>query len=110
MTLQILIDKEKTILSKNALLALWGNSETIDKIPSYANNQVNFILCPSCFWCASCLSPQMLPRVAAAEDSDPFPRCPSCIEGNIESIPLAENEEYRINHDTKRGFTMEFFR
>ncbi len=108
--LQILIDKEKTILSKNTLLALWGNNETIDKIPSYAGKQVNFLLCPSCFWCASCLSPQKLSVMAAAEDSDSFSKCPSCIEGNIESVPIAKNEEYRINHDTKRGFTMEFLR
>ena len=103
MTLQILIDKEKAILSKNTLLALSGNSETFDKLPTYAGKQVNFLLCPSCFWCASCLSPQNWQQ---GED----PKCPSCVDGSIESIPIAKNEEYRINHDTKRGFTMEFLR
>jgi hypothetical protein len=110
MTLQILIDKEKTILSKNTLLALRGNSETIDKIPSYASNQVNFLLCPSCFWCASCLSPQMLSVMAATNGSGSFSKCPSCVDGDIEFIPIAKNENYRFDYDTKRGVTMEFFR
>lgn len=103
MTLQISIDKEKTISSKSTFLALSDNSKTINKLPSYAGKRVNFLLCPSCFWCASCLSPQNWQQ---GED----PKCPSCVEDNIESIPIAENEEYTINHDTKRGFTMEFFR
>jgi hypothetical protein len=100
MNLQILVDKEKTILSKNNLLALWGGGvETRGEFSNETNNGVNFLLCSSCFWCASFLSP----------DSSPA-KCPSCIEGNIESIPIAENEEYRFNNDIKRGITMEFLR
>jgi hypothetical protein len=48
--------------------------------------------------------------MAAAEDSESFAKCPYCVEGKIESIPIAENENYRFNYDTKRGVTMEFFR
>jgi hypothetical protein len=47
---------------------------------------------------------------AAAEDSTSSPKCPFCIEGNIESIPIAENENYRFDYNTKRGVVMELFR
>jgi hypothetical protein len=46
---------------------------------------------------------------SGAQDST-SPKCPSCIEGNIESIPIAENENYRFDYNTKRGIVMEFFR
>jgi hypothetical protein len=110
MTLLTLIDKEKTILSKNTLLALWGNSETIDKLPSYADKQVNFLLCPSCFWCASCLSSRILSTMSSADDCTSVAKCPSCIKGNVESIPIADDEEYRFDYDAKRGVTIKFFR
>jgi hypothetical protein len=110
MNLQILIDKEKTILSKNMLLSMDGDGDTGGKIPNDADNRVNFLLCPSCFWCASCLPSQMLRTMATAKDSASLAKCPSCIEGNIESVPVAENEEYKFDYDIKRGVTMEFFR
>jgi hypothetical protein len=81
------------------LHVLSGNIETTGKVLIDAYKGVNFLLCPSCFWCASCFSP----------DSS-FIRCPSYSEGNIESIPIAENENYRFINDKKRGITMEFLR
>jgi hypothetical protein len=92
-----LIDEEQTILRKNTLYFLSGNIETTDEIPNDTRKGVNFLLCPSCFWCASCLSP-----------NSTFTKCPSCIEGNIESLPIAENEDYRLDNDIKREITMEF--
>ena len=73
------------------------------------SNQINFIICQSCFWCASCLSSQILSTIAETNDF-PLLKCPSCIDGNTESIPIAENEGYRFYYDTKRGLTMEFLR
>jgi hypothetical protein len=110
MNLQILIDKEKTILSKNALLGMDGGGDIAGKISHDADNRANFLLCPSCFWCASCLPSPMLRTMAAAKGSASLAKCPSCIEGNIESVPVAENEEYKFDYDIKRGVTMEFFR
>jgi hypothetical protein len=92
--LLILIDEEQTVLRKNT-----GNIETTGKVLIDTDKGVNFLLCPSCFWCASCLPP----------DSS-FAKCPSCSERNIESIPIAENENYRFDNDKKRGITMEFLR
>ncbi|HEU4447503.1 MAG TPA: hypothetical protein VFR94_22705 [Nitrososphaeraceae archaeon] len=48
--------------------------------------------------------------MAAAIYSASLAKCPSCIVGNIESVPVAENEEYKFDYDIKRGVTMEFFR
>ena len=109
MNLQILVDKEKTILSKNTLLGMDGGSDS-GGISNDADNRVNFLLCPSCFWCASCLPSQMLRTMTISKDSASLAKCPSCIEGNLESVPVAENEEYKFDYDIKRGVTMEFFR
>jgi hypothetical protein len=97
--LHILIEMEQTVLRKSTLLVPSENIITPGKFPNDTDKSVNFLLCPSCFWCGSCLSP----------DSS-FTRCPSCIEGDIESIPIAENENYRFSNDKKRGITMEFLR
>lgn len=110
MNLQLLIDKEKTIMSKNTLLSMEGDGDTGGRISNDADNRVNFLLCPSCFWCASCLPSQMFRTMAAAIYSASLAKCPSCIVGNIESVPVAENEEYKFDYDIKRGVTMEFFR
>jgi hypothetical protein len=97
--LQLVIDKEQTILRKDNMIVLERDSKPNHEIPSITDQRKDFLLCSSCFWCASCLSP----------DSSPA-KCPTCIDGNIESIPIAENEEYRFNNDIKRGITMEFLR
>jgi hypothetical protein len=37
-------------------------------------------------------------------------KCPSCIEGYIESLPITENEEYKFDYDTKHRVILEFLR
>jgi hypothetical protein len=76
------------------------------------SDEIIFAICQSCFWCASCFPSRVLDLItiaAAAEDSTSL-KCPSCIGGNIESIPIAKNENYRFDYNTKRGVVMEFFR
>ena len=107
MNLQILIDNEKTILSENNSAGMDGDGDRGGKISNDADNRVNFLLCPSCFWCASHLPSPMLRTMAAAI---PLARCPSCTKGNVKSVPVAENEEYKFDYDIKRGVTMKFFR
>jgi hypothetical protein len=83
--LQILIDKEQAILRKNTLLALEGGSEKVDKISNYINKRVDFLLCPSCFWCASYFN--------AGEVS--FIRCPMCYNNHIDQRPVSTNGAWR---------------
>jgi hypothetical protein len=98
----------KNYSEEKHLLFLEGGSDTGGKISNDADSRVNFLLCPSCFWCASCLSSQMLSAMAAAKDSASPANCPSCVAAKIESIPGVE--EYKFDYDTERGVTMELFR
>jgi hypothetical protein len=70
------------------------------------SEETYFLICQSCFWCASYISSQIPNRIT----KQVITKCPSCIVGNIESLPIAKNEEYRFGYNTKRGVTMEFLR
>ena len=74
------------------------------------SDEITFVMCQSCFWCASCLSSKIVSTIAKTDGSSSLTKCPSCIEGNMESIPIAKNENYRFDYDTRRGLTIEFFR
>lgn len=52
----------------------------------------------------------MLSAMAAVKDSASLAKLSLVCWGKIESIPIAENEEYKFDYDTERGVTMEFFR
>ena len=78
----------------------WVKSVISDVISS------DYSECQSCFWCASYISPQIPNRIT----KQVITKCPSCIEEDIESLPIAKNEEYRFGYDTKRGVAMEFLR
>ena len=59
--------------------------------------QVQFLICDSCFWCASTLA-----------DKAVIGRCPCCGADAVESIPVAAGEKYRFNYNIKGGITLEF--
>lgn len=56
---------------------------------------VYFLICEACFWCAS------------YPDNDAVARCPSCMTGPIESIPISSGEQYGFDYHPKRGVTLE---
>ncbi len=60
------------------------------------SKHVTFTLCGSCYWCASYL------------DGRGTERCPSCNSDTVESLPVAGNEAYVFDHDSKRGITVDF--
>jgi hypothetical protein len=79
MNLQLLIDEEQTILIKNTLLAAEGINKSIGKISNDINKHVDFLLCTSCFWCASCFNfGELL-----------VTRCPMCHNDRIDRIPVS---------------------
>lgn len=47
--------------------------------------KANFIICPSCFWCASCLKADYV-----------FPMCLQCKNGIVDSLPISDDEFYKI--------------
>ena len=73
------MNKEQIILSKNTLLALDGGGKKVDKISNDIGKRVDFLLCPSCFWCASYLNCGALSII----------RCPICRNNHIDQLPVS---------------------
>jgi hypothetical protein len=59
------------------------------------SRRVSFLLCNSCYWCATALQ-QM-----------DFETCPVC-KNAVEFIPLNEGEMFSYDHDSKKGVILEF--
>jgi hypothetical protein len=49
--------------------------------------QINFMLCESCFWCASSLSSSSSPY-NLSNDDDTVSKCPICNEYALKLIPI----------------------
>jgi len=64
------------------------------------SNERNFLICSSCFWCASYLN-NMHSSVEV---------CPSCKNDKVESMPLSVDETYKFDYGAGRGVELEFRR
>jgi hypothetical protein len=73
------------------------------------SDQIFFLICQSCFWCASYISTVTAFTAKRRGDAPPT-KCPICIEGNIESMSINKNEVYKFDYDTKRGVVLEFLK
>jgi len=56
-------------------------------------NQRNFLMCNSCFWCASFVNSRYRS----------FSECPACMDSELESMPISLNERYTFDHDPQQG-------
>lgn len=72
------------------------------------SEEISFLICQSCFWCASYISTTAF--TARRRRDAPPTKCPICIEGNIESMSINKNEVYKFDYDTKRGVVLEFLK
>jgi hypothetical protein len=79
---QILIDKKQTDQRKDTLSSLEGCSATVGKIPNDIDKRVDFLLCPSCFWCATYFNFGELTII----------RCPVCHDNHIDQLPVSINQ------------------
>lgn len=59
-----------------------------------------FLICKSCFWCAS-----FLDNIHRSVEV-----CPSCMNSELDSMPISFDETYKFNYDERRGITLEFGR
>jgi hypothetical protein len=59
--------------------------------------QMHFLLCNTCYWCASDIGSESM-----------LTECPSCNSVEVESMPLSDKELYKFNYHPKRGVTLEF--
>ena len=60
--------------------------------------QRHFLLCESCFWCASSIYLVSMDWI-----------CPVCSNNNnnkVESIPIQNNEIYKFDYNQRRGVTL----
>ena len=69
-----------------------------------STDNIYFIICNSCYWCASYFS------VDDLEASSQVLRCHLCNSRNTELVPISSNESFRINYNVTRGMEMEFYR
>ena len=58
-----------------------------------------FILCDTCFWCATYFGKFMLP----AEN-----RCPICLDTELSSFPILCDQSFSFDHDQKHGVKLKF--
>ena len=70
----------------------------------HQTNKIYFVICNSCYWCASYFS------IDDLESLSQVLRCHLCNSHNTELIPISSNESFRINYNVTRGMEMEFYR
>jgi hypothetical protein len=59
--------------------------------------EIDFLLCESSLWCASCLN--VAKRTVT--------KCPSCSDGRLESMSISDNEIYKFGYNPEREVTLE---
>jgi hypothetical protein len=64
------------------------------------SDKINFLLCESCFWCASYFN----------NYTKLVTNCPTCGNKKIESMPISHDEVHTSSHDPKRGVTLGFYK
>jgi hypothetical protein len=57
-----------------------------------------FLLCNSCFWYASFLRHPSI-----------FSKSPQCSKGEIDCMPIGQNESYNFNYSPKKGVELYFW-
>jgi hypothetical protein len=57
------------------------------------SKQIQFLLCESCFWCASCLSSK---NVSVA-------KCPNCYNNKIKWMPISNVDLYKLGYSPNKG-------
>jgi hypothetical protein len=63
-----------------------------------------FIICHTCFWCASYTG------IMGTMNELPLETCPACNDNNVESLPILYDESYRYEYTPTRGVVLEFLR
>jgi hypothetical protein len=64
--------------------------------------QTNFLICQSCFWCASYL-------YGSCKVPERCPTCGNSNNNNIESIPISMEEAFEFEYNPLHGLSLNFF-
>ncbi len=65
----------------------------------FVSKERNFLMCKLCFWCASFLDSRYRS----------FNECPSCMDSDLESMPISANEIYTFDYEPWHGVTLGFW-
>ena len=65
-------------------------------------SQKYFMICQTCFWCASYID------IIGDMDALPYKACPTCNHTSIELLPLSDGEHYHFEYAAIRGVILEF--
>jgi Zn finger protein HypA/HybF involved in hydrogenase expression len=71
-------------------------------------DKIYFVICNSCYWCASYFSIDDLESLSAS--SSHVLDCPICNSHNTELIPISTDESFRIEYSLTRGMEIEFYK
>jgi hypothetical protein len=86
---------------------LTSNTKENDKILE-RTNQVYFVICNSCYWCATFFGIDDLETLSAS--STHVLDCHVCNSHNTELMPISTNESFRIDYSLTRGMELEFYK
>jgi hypothetical protein len=81
----------------------WGKSPFVEINPLDADNYAKLrkarylLICKSCLWCASYI-----------ENQTTFTKCPLCYNGEIDCIPIGEDENCLLNYNHSKGVELKF--
>jgi hypothetical protein len=78
------------------------SSGTVDVKREKHTDQIYFVICNSCYWCATCFGIDV-------SLSSPLV-CHGCGLHNTELMPISTDESFRIKYSPKRGMELEFYR
>lgn len=79
----------------------WSRDRNQDKVEPYSKlcEQRFFVICESCFWCASYLRSNHLIKY-----------CPTCHEGKLDCMLIGDDDEKdRLGNDLRVGIKAQFF-
>ena len=68
--------------------------------------KVLFLICRSCLWCASSFNNRFM--TSGDDNTNNNNKRPFCKIGNLESLPIAGNESYKFDYNSKSGVILEF--
>jgi hypothetical protein len=71
-------------------------------------NRIYFMICNSCYWCASYFGIDDLESLSGS--SSHVLNCPICNSHNTELMPIATDESFRIEYSLTRGMEIEFYK
>lgn len=78
-------------------------SNTFDRKKEKRISQISFVICNSCYWCATYIG-------FDASSSLLSPACHGCNSHDTELMPVLTDESFRIEYNPKRGMEIEFYR